>query len=349
MDTNALYYGDNLDILKGYVKNESVDLIYLDPPFNSKQNYNVLFAEQDEVCAAAQIKAFGDTWSWDTDSARSYREIVVMGGTVSQVMQAFHTFLGENNMLAYLSMMAPRLTELRRVLKPTGSIYLHCDPTASHYLKLLMDAVFGAGNFRNEIVWCYKSGGASKYHFAKKHDIIFRYTKINKFAFNYEKEKSYGETGGGQGGKVQYYKDENGTYSYAGIKDWWTISMLSTTHSERLGYPTQKPEALMERIITASSNDGDVILDPFCGCGTTIAVAERLKMKGHPRNWIGIDNTHLAIALIKNRLSDMTIGKAKYTVIGEPVALQGAKELADSDKYQFQGKNQECFNPTNQD
>ena len=167
--------------------------------------------------------------------------------------------------------------------------------------------------------------------------------------FNYEKEKSYGETGGGQGGKVQYYKDENGTYSYAGIKDWWTISMLSTTHSERLGYPTQKPEALMERIITASSNDGDVILDPFCGCGTTIAVAERLKMKGHPRNWIGIDNTHLAIALIKNRLSDMTIGKAKYTVIGEPVALQGAKELADSDKYQFQGKNQECFNPTNQD
>lgn len=153
MGKNYLYYGDNLDVLRRHVEDESVDLIYLDPPFNSNATYNVLFAEQDGTRAAAQIKAFEDTWRWDQAAASAYEEVVQAGGAASQAMQAFRTFLGDTDVLAYLSMMAPRLIELRRVLKPTGSVYLHCDPAAGHYLKMLMDAVFGPLAFRNEIVW----------------------------------------------------------------------------------------------------------------------------------------------------------------------------------------------------
>jgi site-specific DNA-methyltransferase (adenine-specific) len=220
-----------------------------------------------------------------------------------------------------------RVTEIQRVLKETGSFYLHCDPTASHYLKLVLDAVFctQGGDFGNEIVWCYKSGGASKHHFAKKHDIIFRYTKSNKFTFNYEKEKSYGETGGGQGGKVKYYEDELGTYSIVGIKDWWPISMLATTNSERLGYPTQKPETLLTRIVKASSNEGDLVLDAYCGCGTTTAVAQEQK-----RKWIGIDITYQSIALILYRL-EKQFGKGVASSVkldGIPRDMASAQALA---------------------
>src|SRR4030066_1291920 len=173
-EPNVLYYGDNLHILRRYVKDESVDLIYLDPPFKSNQDYNVLFAERNGSQAAAQIKAFEDTWHWDMSAARAFEEVVEQGGKVAQVMIAFRTFLGENDMLAYLAMMAPRLMEMRRVLMPTGSIYLHCDPTASHYLKMLMDAVFGARNFLNEIVWCYDTGGRATNSFPRKHDTNLR-------------------------------------------------------------------------------------------------------------------------------------------------------------------------------
>ena len=186
---------------------------------------------------------------------------------------------------AFLCFMAVRLIEMRRVLAQTGSIYLHCDPTASHYLKELMDAIFGRKNFRNEIVWCYKSGGASKRRFARKHDIILLYAKDEKRAtFNPLKVKSYGDTGGGQGGTVKYYRDRIGTYSIVNARDWWEISMLSTTHGERTGHPTQKPLELYERIIKASSNEGDLVLDPFAGCATTCVAAERLN-----RQWIGMD------------------------------------------------------------
>jgi site-specific DNA-methyltransferase (adenine-specific) len=177
MPENLLYYGDNLDILRRYIADESVDLVYLDPPFNSNASYNVLFAEQNGSRAAAQIKAFGDTWRWDQAAAEAYQEVVETGGRVSQAMQAFRTFLGDSNLLAYLSMMAPRLVELRRVLKPTGSIYLHCDPTASHYLKLLMDAVFGAINFQNEIIWHYRKWPTGKYSFQRNHDILLFYSR----------------------------------------------------------------------------------------------------------------------------------------------------------------------------
>ncbi len=181
---NRLYYGDNLDVLRRHIEDESVDLVHLDPPFNSNASYNVLFAERDGTRAASQIKAFEDTWRWDESAARAYEAIVERGGSASQAMQAFRTFLGDTDMLAYLAMMAPRLVELRRVLKPTGSIYLHCDPTASHYLKMLLDAVFGLENFRNEIIWKRTSARSDSHRWNQIHDSILFYTKSADYTWN---------------------------------------------------------------------------------------------------------------------------------------------------------------------
>lgn len=331
-EKNLLYYGDNLDILRSYIKDETIDLVYLDPPFKSNQNYNVLFAEQNGSRSAAQIEAFKDTWEWNQEAARVYQEMVEAGGKVSRALQAFHTFFGENDMLAYLAMMAPRLVELKRVLKSTGSIYLHCDPTASHYLKMLMDAVFDPKNFRNEIVWYYKTGGMSKRWFGRKHDVVLFYSKTNNYRFLQHKVKSYLMHRYGFS-NIEILEDENGCYTMVGMRDVWDIPALRGNQPEMLGYPTQKPEDLLERIIKASSNEGDAVLDPFCGCGTAVAVAHRLK-----RCWIGIDITHLATTLIKHRLQDAFGDKVSetYEVIGEPKDLSGARELAKSNPYQFQ-------------
>jgi len=342
MTDNVLYYGDNLEILRRYIKDETIDLVYLDPPFKSNRDYNVLFAEQNGSRSAAQIKAFEDTWEWNTVAAAAYQEIVESGHQrVSQVMQAFRTFLGESDMMAYLSMMAPRLVELHRVLKSTGSIYLHCDQTASAHLRLLMDAVFRPNNFHNEIVWHYRRWTATANKFQRLHDTILFYTKTNKYVFNQlltpytngsvERKK--------QGVLHRFKRGEepvlvsNRELQAEGVpeNDVWQIPFIAPSAKERLGYPTQKPEALLERIIKASSNEGDVILDPFCGCGTTIAVAQKLG-----RQWIGIDITHLAVALMKHRLKDMFGVKVKYEVMGEPVSVPDAKELAENDPYQFQ-------------
>ena len=379
-------------MLRLYVPDESVDLVYLDPPFNSNANYNVLFAERDGTQAAAQIKAFEDTWRWDEGAARAYADVVEAGGCVSQAMQAFRTFLGETDMLAYLAMMAPRLVELRRVLKPAGSLYLHCDPTASHYLKMLLDAVFGPINFRNEIIWKRTSGrkGVSKY--GRVHDIILYYSKTARSTWNapmvlhgtvprgHDLMEDEGGvyrvsdfSGAGQGpprifgargeiapptgrhwmfeqdGVDRLMSEDRIVFSVKGkprqknylkdlpgiaVHDVWTdIEPINAAAQERLSYPTQKPEALLERIISASSHEGDVVLDPFCGCGTTIAVAQALG-----RQWIGVDVTNLAITLIRHRLRD-TYGddiEQAYQVIGEPVSVPDAEALAAADPYQFQ-------------
>lgn len=338
---NKLYYGDNLDILRRYIKDESIDLIYLDPPFNSNATYNVLFGSKDGTDAAAQIQAFDDTWHWDTVAAESFREVVEQGGDVSRAMQAFRLLLNDSDMLAYLSMMAPRLVEMHRVLKPTGSIYLHCDPTASHYLKILMDAVFGANNFRNEIAWCYRKWSVSQSQFVRNHDIILFYSKSKENIFNVQYVPlSKGTMKRWKGKKQQAEFDETGRRLATNLDaeskgspmpDWWEVSIINPNAKERLGYPTQKPEELLERIIQASSKEGDLVLDPFCGCGTTVAVAQRLN-----RQWIGIDITHLAINLMKHRLQDTFGEDLKYEVIGEPVSLSGAEALAKEDPYQFQ-------------
>lgn len=341
---NVLYYGDNLDVLRRHIKDESVDLVYLDPPFKSNQDYNVLFAEANGSRAAAQIKAFDDTWHWDQAAADAWQEIVEAGGKVSEVMRAFRTFLGDNDMLAYLAMMAPRLVELRRVLKPTGSIYLHCDATASAHLRLLMDAVFEPQNFHNEVIWHYynKFQRGDIKMFARGHDALLFYSKTPtfKFASIYEKrEKPVQQLvrkWEPKTKRIVNVKDDEGHVTYREVTerkvdDVWRLPYIVPASNEGLGYPTQKPEALLERVIQTSSETGDVVLDPFCGCGTTIAVAQRLR-----RHWIGIDITHLAITLIKHRLRVAAGRRLKYQVVGEPVSLPDAQALAEEDRYQFQ-------------
>ena len=391
-DKNKLYYGDNLDVLRRYVREESVDLVYLDPPFNSRQDYNVLFAEKDGSRSSSQIHAFEDTWEWNLDSQRAYEGIVETGGRVADAMRAFHTFLGNSDMMAYLAMMAPRLIELRRVLKETGSIYLHCDPTASHYLKILMDSVFGPQFFKNEIIWKRADPKGHAYtRYPSTHDIIMFFGKGDAVTWNnqyrgYDEDYLKSHYSGIEESTGRKYtlsdctnpnkNRPNLTYEWGGVtKVWrWTkdrmlrahdegrlvytrsgaprykryldemkgtlvttvwddIPFINSQAQERLGYPTQKPEALLERILKASSNEGDVVLDPFCGCGTTVQVAQKLN-----RRWIGIDITHLAIGLIKKRLSD-AFGddiRKTYEVIGEPTDVAGAAMLAEQDKYQFQ-------------
>jgi site-specific DNA-methyltransferase (adenine-specific) len=394
-DGNKLYFGDNLSILRDYVPDESVDLVYLDPPFNSNANYNVLFAEKSGEKSAAQITAFEDTWHWSIESEKAFHETVTEGpqGLVD-LLQALRGFLGQSDMMAYLTMMAPRLIELHRVLSRTGSFYLHCDPTASHYLKLLLDAVFGAANFRNEIRWKRTHAhGDSRRKFSNTSDAIFFYTKSDAYTFNpqyvpYSQEytdKYYCKVDE-DGRRYQLvslrspHPRPNLTYEYKGYKphpngwavsrkkmeqldaegrlqfprtpdgairekyfldempgvvasdNWTDIPPISAQAKERLGYPTQKPESLLERIINASSNEGDIILDPFCGCGTAIAVAERLH-----RRWIGIDITHLAIALMRHRLHDAFLSElSDYEVIGDPKDLLSAEALAQHDRYQFE-------------
>jgi len=334
---NKLYFGDNLAILREHVQDETVDLIYLDPPFNSKATYNVLFREKSGEGSAAQITAFEDTWHWGQESEYAYQEIVRDSTKkLADLIQALRMFLGQNDMMAYLTMMAQRMSELHRVLKPTGSIYLHCDPTASHYIKLLMDAVFGYKYFRNEIIWAYETGGIPRNDFSRKHDIIFRYTKSKKWIFNASEVM---EPRSDEVLRRIATGNPNATRSTGQFRhpsDVFRIASINAMAKERLGYPTQKPEALLERIIAASSNEGDLVFDPFCGCGTSTTVSERLK-----RRWIGIDITHLAISLMRHRLND-TFGPelSPYEVIGDPKDLESARALAqDSEhegRYQFE-------------
>jgi DNA modification methylase len=388
-DLNTLYYGDNLDVLRLHVPDESVDLVYLDPPFNSNANYNVLFAEHGTK-AAAQIQAFEDTWEWNELSAAVYEETVEQGGEVATALRAFRDLIPGSDMLAYLSMMAPRLVELHRVLKPTGSLYLHCDPTASHYLKLLLDAVFRPENFRNEIIWKRTSGHNDARGYGAVHDVLLYYVASDEATWNrvfqaydpgyveqyyrYVDDKgrrfmsdnlsAAGLSGGGYEyewkGVTRIWRmpkttmeqlDADGAIFYTkngmprrkryldeskGLpaQDVWTdIEPLRSWHAERLGYPTQKPLALLERIVAASSRPDDVVLDPFCGCGTAIDAAQALG-----RRWIGIDITHLAIGLIKHRLLDRydTPILGTYRVVGEPTTVDGAAQLARDDPFQFQ-------------
>lgn len=393
---NTLFYGDNLPILREYVPDESIDLIYLDPPFNSNRSYNVLFKDESGQQSEAQITAFDDTWHWGPSAEAVYEELATGSNVaVGTMIAALLRFIGRNQMMAYLIMMAARLVELHRVLKPTGSLYLHCDPTASHYLKIILDTVFGFENYRNEITWKRTSShNDSRRNFSNLNDTIFFYSKSDKYSFTPQFAKyddSYIR-------KNFKFVDENGrhyasdnlrspnprpnlTYDYKGYKphpNGWTVSLekmqeldkqgrlifpenldgrirvkkyldemqgvvlgniwddippISSQAAERLGYPTQKPLILLERIIQASSNPNDVVLDPFSGCGTAISAAQKLG-----RKWIGIDITHLAIAMHKNRLKG-NFGlepRKDYAVIGEPEDIEGARQLAQDDRYQFQ-------------
>ncbi len=393
---NQLYFGDNLHVLRESVADELVDLIYLDPPFNSKRDYNLLFKSPKGQQSEAQITAFEDSWHWGEQAEREFDELLHQANTdVAEMMKALRAFLGENDMMAYLTMMANRLLEMHRVLKPTGSLYLHCDPTASHYLKILLDGVFGKTNFRSEIAWRRSSSHNDANRYGANHDVIFFYTKGKTWAWNplfsaysesYIKQNYRYSDGKGlfrvsdmtankPGGDVSYewptpdgkivrpYKGRYWAYSKQNMKEmeakgliyyrttgmpmlkhylaempgvplqsfWHDLAPIISGSPEGLGYPTQKPLALLERIISASSNEGDVVLDPFCGCGTAVHAAQK-----HKRKWIGIDITHLAISLIEKRLKDAFGARCKFEVYGTPGDLDAARDLAARSKYQFQ-------------
>ena len=395
MNGNALFYGDNLRILREKIAAESVDLIYLDPPFNSNANYNVLFKSPAGERSHAQIEAFADTWHWTDEAEQAFDEVMQGGNTdAAELLRALRAFLKENDMMAYLVMMSVRLLELHRVLKQTGSIYLHCDPTSSHYLKLLMDSIWGVANFKTEIVWKRSSAHCDAKQGRKQHgrihDVVLFYTKSSQHTWTqlyttYDEaytDRSYrhiepstgrryrldnltGPGGAAKGnpsyevmgvtrfwrysrakmddliargrivqtapGGVPSYKRYLDEMPGVPLQDLWAdIAPIGAQAQERLGYPTQKPVALLERIIAASSNEGDVILDPFCGCGTSIHAAQKLN-----RKWIGIDITNLAVSLIEKRVSEAFPG-VKFEVHGTPKDLDGARALAAKDKYQFQ-------------
>jgi DNA modification methylase len=399
----TLYYGDNLKVLREYVKDESVDLVYLDPPFNSNRNYNIIYKEPDESESVAQKRAFTDSWHWDFAADATYRRLTGRGAEERGIpahlvilIEALKRFLGPTDLLAYVVMMAERLVELHRVLKPTGSMYLHCDPTASHYLKLVLDAIFGHGNFFAEIVWKRYGAHGDAHRYGAVHDDLLYYGKSQDAPFNKQfvpYADEYAETrfrlvdNNGRRYQEQNLSSPNPrpnlTYPYTAsngvtyhphkngwkcevermreldsegrlhfpksptgrlrlkmyldecegvaVQDIWTDITLPSSSKERLGYPTQKPVALLERIIAASSHAGDTILDPFCGCGTTIEAAQKLG-----RKWIGIDITHLAIDIIKDRLEALHPNSNVYAVIGEPGDVESARKLADEDPEEFQ-------------
>jgi DNA modification methylase len=399
-------------------EDETVDLIYLDPPFQSGKDYNLLFVPRDrDARPRAQVKVFEDTWDWNESASAAYHEVLGMGRPISVALETFHRFLGSSKMLAYLSMMSVRLFELHRVLKPTGSLYVHCDPSASHYLKVILDAIFGPDSFRNELIWKRTNAHNSAKRYGPVYDVIFFYTKTASYTWNPQfmaySEKylkkfrkidpltgkpfrevtltgpgvragDSGKTWGGwnvtQRGRhwqpatyvytkylaitgtalntypllkrldeldrigMIYWPNKKGgepCYKFfledapgVPLQDVWTdIDAINSQAVERLGYPTQKPIELMERIILASSNEGDLVLDPFCGCGTTIHAAHR-----HRRRWIGIDISSKAEENIAKRLNDEfgEIARKTYDIQVEPQDLESAAWLAENDRHQFQ-------------
>ncbi len=409
----SLYFGDNLFVLRDEIKSESVDLVYLDPPFNSKRDYNLLFKTPKGHDSDAQIAAFEDSWHWGEQAEREFAELLHQENTdVSEMIQSLRRFLKESDMMAYLVMMANRLVELHRVLKSSGSLYLHCDPTASHYLKIVLDTVFGAENYRNEVIWKRTFAHGSPNRWGSVHDVIFFYSKSESFLWNkinqsYDDEyleskyrysdgrgryrlvvltapgttlgdsgklwKGYDPTKIGRhwavpqkpllevlgdkgkesltlqeqldlleaNGFIRWTQKSDGSLGTPEFKQYLTDGMpiqdvisdippVNSQAQERLGYPTQKPLALLERIIQSSSNEGDIVLDPFCGCGTAVHAAQALK-----REWIGIDITHLAISLIEKRMKD-AFPSISFEIHGTPKDLDGARNLAERDKYQFQ-------------
>ena len=344
----TLYYGDNLEILRNKIPDASVDLCYIDPPFNSKRSYFQIYNNIGGSEDKAQAQAFVDTWSWDTQAIEGFEEITTNANgrftrQAIELIKGLEIILKKGPLLAYLVHMTLRVTEIFRVLKPTGSFYLHCDPTASHYLKLVLDAIFcgQGGEFRNEIIWARgtASGGkAGGNKFVPNHDVILVYAKDVKQQFfvrqyieyteDYIKERfKYTDENGRRyrlqlGNRKQFLDESKGKP----VSDIWTdIFPINPMAKEKLGYPTQKPEALLERIIRASSNPGDVILDAYCGCGTTIAVAQNLN-----RNWIGIDITYHSISLILKRLTSFNNDQLPTDIIvdGIPQDMEAAKALA---------------------
>ena len=345
---NRLYYGDCLTVMQPFPL-ASVDLIYLDPPFGSNRDYNAIYKDETGRQLPDQIEAFCDMWTLDAERERAIKNMPVLmrdNGIEDSVVQFWRIWMNalrntQPRLLAYLSYMVERLLPMRAILKPTGSIYLHCDPTASHYIKVMMDGIFGHRNFRNEIVWSYRRWPSPSHHFQTMHDVILFYAgEGNTFNVDYEPpSESYLKR---FKGKTQVLDPETKTRKLVvdeptkGLprRDVWEMSILAGSSNERLGYATQKPLALLKRIIEASTNPGDVVMDPFCGCATTLEAAHSLD-----RRWIGIDIAIHAIKRVaKVRLQERLglVEGEDFTVEGVPRNVEGARDLWERDKYHFQ-------------
>ncbi len=352
---NQLYYGDCLDVLQESIADESIDLVYIDPPFNSKRNYNVLFESIDLKDTKAQKEAFADTWS----NVSYLDQLAILQGLDRELwlfLKNLDSISISKSSVSYLTTMALRIHHIRKKLRKSGSFYLHCDPTMSHYLKIVCDIIFGEKNYLNEIAWCYRERGIAKTHYNRKHDVILFYVKKNGLhTFNYEqilgqysdvsiKKFKYTDDKGikyrlryrdGRSDPPTETEDTYRQYLEEGAGplplDWLELPFLNQVAAERLGYPTQKPETLLERFIKASSNEGDTVADFFCGCGTAVAVAERLN-----RKWIGVDISHLAIRLIYNRVTEQhkinpdrsREVRDNISILGFPRDIASARELA---------------------
>ena len=337
MDDNALYYGDCLDWMREW-PDESIDLVYLDPPFNSNADYNIIFGSGDD--APAQVRGFADTWKWDAAAAeRVTRLRDAVAHPLHTPADGLWSLLGPSGMLAYLTYMGERLVEMRRLLKPTGGIYLHCDPTASHYLKAVMDAIFGHASFRNEIVWSYRRWSVASFRgFQRMHDTILYYMKepargVHNVEYEPASESYLRRFGGGSNRKdpdnpTRVIPVDEPTRGMPRRDVWSDIGIIAGNSRERVGYPTQKPLALLERIVAASSNPGDLVLDPFCGCGTAVVAAHNLE-----RRWIGIDISATAMDIIQRRMKPAGIEAETY---GIPRDLPSARRLAGERPHDFE-------------
>ena len=338
----TLFYGDNLEVLQQHVPDESVDLIYLDPPFNSNASYNVLFRDETGDAPPSQIEAFDDTWHWGSDAEAALARLISSESPApeaGEMLESLVKAMGRNQMTAYLAMMTPRLAELHRVLKKGGGIYLHCDPTADYLLRLMMNAIFGVNRFQNQIIWRYRRWPTSQPRFQRMHDTILYYTKDTEApqVFNQLYEELSASTVRRFDTRQQVAEFDEGhrrpgqtddESPGAPMSDVWDIGIIAPSARERVGYNTQKPLRLLNRIIEASSKEGDMVLDPFCGCGTAMVAAEQLG-----RRWAGIDVTHLAIGLVEDRLRELN---ASARVIGAPEDIQGARDLARRNPFQFE-------------
>lgn len=350
----TLFYGDCHKFLSGdnyrggrHIPDKTVDLIYLDPPYSSDEKYNLTYDDN-----TAQRMVYNDTWKWNPKSDDEYEELVKMNTSISNVILGLKQILGKTSLFAYLVYMAFRLTDLHRVLKSTGSIFLHCDPKAGHYIKIVMDGVFGKDNFRNEIIWYYRGRGMRKNTYQHKHDIILYYGKTNKTVFNaddvlvsHDKNHVHRYNKIDEDGRkyALIKKGSSENYSRVYLKDGlipddvWIIPFIHG--DEYIGYPTQKPEALLERIILGSSNPGDVVLDPFCGGGTTLIVADRWK-----RKWIGIDATYASIAITKRRFEKHNPYIRFGPVVGEPSTIEEVDlDFLDMDGLTKSEQQEKCY------
>ena len=334
--SGTLFFGDNLAVMREQIPDQSIDLIYLDPPFNSNADYNVLFEDEAGRAAPSQILAYEDTWHWGHESERALADLL---GDASPcvgaglLLESLVRALGTNQMTAYLAMMAIRLCEMKRVLKETGSIYLHCDPTASHYLKIMMDAVFGAKQYRNEIIWHYRASAltSAKNVYPRKHDTLLFYSRGDEWTFHRARQDEVSEQ---MMRRTEWHpRDDDVTFEVQSSRArsvWTDIPEVrnNSRYKEWRGFETQKPLKLLYRIIETSSNPGDVVLDPFCGCGTAVQAAQDLD-----RRWVGIDITHLAIGLVEGRLREIGVTPR---VAGAPQDFASARDLAQRDPFQFE-------------